>query len=420
MFSEYLYSPELLSAVRLNPRAFLRTRKLPFPRIIAMMLSGMTSSVQNELNVFAANQANRADLWREVSAQAFSKARRGFSHRVFSLLNQRLFALLERTLVIPRWHGLRLVAADASKLQLTLQDAAGRKVQEAIAFALYLPGPELTLGFSLYSPVVGERQMLFEHLDHLQSDDLLILDRGYPAAWLVAVLNQRKIPFCMRVDALGFAAVRDFQHSGQSDALVQIGAPSQHDANDYDCPRQEQTVRLIRVETPNGNGYVVMTSLLDSNAYPTSAFGDLYHARWRIEEAFKRIKHRLKLEHVTGFSWLAVQQDFGAKILCDNLNALAVIAAQHDAPDCLSPADTEPGDAELDPPDHEKINRTYCFAVLKRQLPRWLTGKLPDIETLNNVLAEIRNQVIKFVRRRSNPRPNRPKPHLYIAYKSFA
>lgn len=46
----------------------------------------------------------------------------------------------------------------------------------------------------------GERQFLIEHLDRLSPDDLLLLDRGYPASWLVAVLNQRAIKFCMRVD----------------------------------------------------------------------------------------------------------------------------------------------------------------------------------------------------------------------------
>ncbi|WP_426197697.1 transposase [Massilia sp. DWR3-1-1] len=39
---------------------------------------------------------------------------------------------------------------------------------------------------------------------------------------------------------------------------------------------------------------------------PTSAFGDPYHKRWRIEEAFKWLKHRLNLEHVSGLSQQAV------------------------------------------------------------------------------------------------------------------
>ncbi|MBP8786926.1 MAG: transposase, partial [Azonexus sp.] len=38
---------------------------------------------------------------------------------------------------------------------------------------------------------------------------------------------------------------------------------------------------------------VLMTSLLDTARYPATSFSALYHSRWRIEEAFKRIKHRL-------------------------------------------------------------------------------------------------------------------------------
>lgn len=31
-------------------------------------------------------------------------------------------------------------------------------------------------------------------------------------------------------------------------------------------------------------------------------FGDLFHRRWRVEEAFKRLNHRLHLEDVSGLS----------------------------------------------------------------------------------------------------------------------
>ncbi len=38
--------------------------------------------------------------------------------------------------------------------------------------------------------------------------------------------------------------------------------------------------------------------LLDGKRYPAAAFGALYQRRRRIEEAFKRQKHRLRLEAV--------------------------------------------------------------------------------------------------------------------------
>ena len=78
----------------------------------------------------------------------------------------------------------------------------------------------------------GERQFLFEHLDRLSAGDLLLLDRGYPCRWLVAVLNQRSINFCMRVDNsdTGFTCVRQFLRSGERERIVMRRAPHRQKA----------------------------------------------------------------------------------------------------------------------------------------------------------------------------------------------
>lgn len=180
-------------------------------------------------------------------------------------------------------------------MHLCLRDAAGRKVREVIAFALYLPALELTLAAKLYGPSTGERQMLFEHLDLLSPADLLVLDRGYPARWLIACLAQRGIPFCMRADDSGFGAVKAFLHSGLPESVVALRAPDAADCADYECAQTPTLVRLVRVVTPNGRIHAVITSLLDAVAYPAPDFAALYHSRWCIEEAFKRLKHRLWL-----------------------------------------------------------------------------------------------------------------------------
>ena len=56
-----------------------------------------------------------------------------------------------------------------------------------------------------------------------------------------------------------------------------------------------------------------MTALLDATRYLAADFGALYHRRWRIEEAFKQIKYRLRLEAATGLTHLAFQMDFGLR-----------------------------------------------------------------------------------------------------------
>ena len=366
------------------------------------MLSGFKASVQNELNAFFAHLDNQADLIRIVSAQAFSKARLQFSHLAFLKLNQRLISLVMQQLAVPRWNGLRVVAADASKMRMFMKDATKRLSREVIAFALYLPGLEMTLSYQLYSAEESERQMLFEHLGQLEPDDLLVLDRGYPARWLIAYLIQHQIPFCMRVDVTGFADVKSFLRSGLNEQWVTIRKPDARDCHDYGCQALTSNVRLVRVLTPNGRIHVMMTSLLDATVYPANDFSALYHSRWRIEEAFKRLKHRLALENTSGLSSLAAQQDFGAKILADNLHALTVIEA------------TGLGALKTG----YKINRTYAFAHLKRCIPRWLLKKLPTAEQLITILTELTKNVIRFIEGAAKDRPKHPKPHLKHAYKS--
>jgi hypothetical protein len=51
--------------------------------------------VQSELDAFFANLANRADLMREVSAQAFAKARMQVSVAAFEVLNDHFLALVD-------------------------------------------------------------------------------------------------------------------------------------------------------------------------------------------------------------------------------------------------------------------------------------------------------------------------------------
>ena len=126
----------------------------------------------------------------------------------------------------------------------------------------------------------------------------------------------------------------------------------------------------------------------------TLTFAELYHRRWRIEEAFKRLKHRLSLEHTSGLTWLAACQDVGAKMVCDNLNALAAyLATEH-----------------LIAPDSPwRINRTLAFSHLRRFLPQVLSGRLRLTGRLvASLFSEIVKNLQKFIPNRNRPRPIRP------------
>jgi len=290
-------------------------------------------------------------LVRQVSEQAFAQARAKLSLNAIPLLNDWLIECAESYGVVPRWNGLRLVGTDASAVRFGLRASHVKRAA------------------SLHSIHENERQMLFEHLHRLSITDLLLLDRGYPGRWLVAALNQRAIAFCKwvyRSANSGFTCVRDFLRSGLLEQMVTLRAADRRAVQDFECPSAPQTVRLIRHIAPNGQVRVLMTNLFDVARFPACSFGDLYHQRWRIEEAFKRLKHRLNLEHVSGLS----QQAVAAKVLCDNLQALTALSAHDNA----------------DLPESVRINRAYVHTYVHRE----------------NL---------------SKPRKSEPKPHKYLTQK---
>jgi len=85
------------------------------------------------------------------------------------------------------------------------------------------------------------------------------------------------------------------------------------------------------------------------------------------------LKHHLNLEQVSGLFQLAVMQDFAAKILCDNLHALAFQAAAVVAP--LVPT--------------RRINRAFAHTVLRPLLPALLlaTATAVQISTALRLIA---------------------------------
>jgi len=411
-FAARLCSTEFLLDARHpdHPTAFSRCRKLPLATLVAIMLTGMRMSVQAELDTFFAHLRQQAQLVHEVSEQAFAQARAKLSLVAIPGLNDWLIARADQDGFVPRWRGLRLVAADGSTVRFGLRASHVKRaaLADQILFGLFLPGPDLMLATSLHSiHECGERQFLIEHLDRLSPDDLLLLDRGYPASWLVAVLNQRAIKFCMRVDTYdgGYTCVREFVRSGAIERIVTLRAPNRQDALDYECPRKPQRVRLVRHVLPNGEQRVLMTNLFDDKLFPAECFGELYHKRWGIEEAFKRLKHRLNLEHVTGLSQQAVVQDVAAKIVCDNLQALVSITAHADA----------------DLPESKRINHAYAHTALKPLMPILLLGKIigRKVSTLlRGLLGLIAGRTYRHRENRSKPRKAGQKPHKKMNQKN--
>ncbi len=419
-FCSHLYSPAFAESARSpdHPQAFTRTRKLPLPTLIAALLSFRGGSVQSELHTFFAH-LGVSDPSALVSDRALAKARSKLHVPALWALNERLIDTLADAAQLRLFKGRRLVCADgtvfapAQRACLRTRSLAA-PVQRALG--LYLPGNELMLHMAVGPETEGERQMLFDVLDRLRPGDVLILDRGYPASWLVQVLAVRGIDFIIRCDSTqGWGAVRSFMRSAEQERWDWLSPTDAAQANTWelDGPAQMR-VRLVRQISLSGQIRVLATSLGEEVA-SAAELADLYHGRWRIEEAFKRLKHRLGLESVSGLSQHALLVDVAAKVLADNLAAMLnrALALGDEMPAATGEGETTGAS--------KQVNRAHAAKLFSRWIGPALLLAGDMAERVHDWVKTLMRCTTRYVPGRSRPRnPNHSKPHPSQAYKRAA
>jgi len=119
--------------------------------------------------------------------------------------------------------------------------------------------------------------------------------------------------------------------------------------------------------------------------------------------SYKRLKHRVKIESVSGLTQHAVLIDLYAKVLADNLNALVCMGASEDTDLALG---------------NRHCNRAYAGACLQRLLPRLVMGLECLAALLEKAFGLLSANSHKRRPGRKSTRPNRHvKPHPSMAYK---
>jgi hypothetical protein len=326
-----IQSEEFISRHRQRDPHFTRNRKLPFHFLIVFLLSLLRGSYQDELDRFFKILFRFDVAKRIVTKAAISKARMKLKYQAFMELNLQLIHYVEKHFSLKTWMGFRLLVIDGSTIRLPrTADIAkhfgqwngrqGRPSPIARLSQLYDTLNSITIDAIISPKRIGERELAAQHLRNLSHNDLIVMDRGYPAWWLFALILSMGADFCARISTTKWRIVRSFFRSGAKELIICMPPPatSINPARKMGLPLSPLKLRLLRVEK-NGNTHILITSLINNEQYPYEVFADLYHKRWPVEEDYKVIKCRIELENFSGESALSVYQDFHAKILLKNL-----------------------------------------------------------------------------------------------------
>ena len=334
-------SPDFVDCHRHSKKDFSRQRKLPFHVLIVFLINFVRGSYQDELDKFFKTLCRFDVAKRVVSKAALTKARMKLKFEAFVDLNLQMIHYFEKHFNPRTWFGFRLLAIDGSTCRLPMQEGVvrhfgvwkcrqGAHSPMARVSQLFDSLNKITVDAIIMPKHIGERELAAKHMLNVMPNDLILLDRGYPAWWLFRLILSMNANFCARISCTKWKAVRKFFRSGLPETIVElpVNATSVAQCRQMGLDTAPLKLRLVRIEN-DGKVAVLITSLIDPEQYPIEIFNDLYHHRWPVEEDYKVMKCRMELENFSGKSALSVYQDFHAKVFAKNLVSILAFSVQN-------------------------------------------------------------------------------------------
>jgi Domain of unknown function (DUF4338)/Transposase DDE domain len=341
-----------------------------------------------------------------IAPSSFCAARQKLDEAVFKCANQKILATYAADASCYSWLGHRLFAVDGSKINLPRQllacgystPAKTAHYPQGLLSCLYQLKSQLPFDFDLASHA-NERLSAMRHLEVLQTDDVVVYDRGYFSYLMLHRHVQTGIHAIFRLQENGSSAIKAFFASPETDSEITLEPSPQKRAEiraQYpDLDIVPLKMRLLKYKIADSL-FCLGTTLHDAHRYPLQEFIDVYHSRWGIEELYKVSKRIFIIEDFHSKTERGVKQEIFAHFVLITLNRL--FANRADIELNSDPASTcqSPGSA----PPNRKTNFKNCIHVLER-----------GIEELLFLQKRIRSVVQRVFRtilaRHHRVRPNR-------------
>lgn len=251
------------------------------------------------------------------------------------------------------WHGRRVCAVDGSTITMpdTTENQAEYPQAKTQRPGCGLPIARILVVFSLavgtvLEAVIGKYEgkqtgenSLFRTLhDCLGEGDVVLADRYFSGWFDVALLAQRRIDVVVRQHQRRAADFRTGRRLGRDDHRVQLPKPPRPEwlsPESYAALPNELELREVRLRVSQ-RGFrskilIVVTTLLDANAFSAAEIAQLYRRRWQAELHLRSLKVVLQMDHLRCKTPHRARNEFYMHLLAYNLlrrmMALAAIEA---------------------------------------------------------------------------------------------
>jgi len=367
---------------------FIRDRKLSFENSVYFILSCLRKSLSIEISEFS--EKYKELLFKEVSKQAFSKARQNISHEAFAELC-RLFVnvFYESSLDLRKWNGFNVFAIDGTSLQVpdtqeNIEYFGCRKNQYdtqtalASASAMYDVLNDVILDVIIDTYPAKEKNQARRHIEAISNpkifdNSIITFDRGYPSFEFFNYLEQKNIFYVFRLSE----AFRFAKSKSASDSI-----------NEYKKGNVNGKVRIIKFNLPDGTKETLITNIFDFEI-TVPMFKELYFLRWGIECKYKELKSSIEIEEFSGKKPITIKQDFYASLYLSML--VSLVKNQSDMMISLTVSTNK-----------------YQYQANRNFILNKVFNNLIDMLTHHRKISKIINTIVEKAKKiRSHIRPNR-------------
>lgn len=339
----------------------------------------------------------------KVTAGAFTSARYKIKIDLFHDLNQELNKYIE-SLPPKLWKGFRLIAGDGTTVNLPVHKTTiehfglfrdtklGGKTILANAGMLYDVLSNYVLASNISPFKIGEKKIisqLIEETDLVNS--IIILDRSFCSFSSFKQLINKDLNFCVRLKTSDSLFAEKILTHPSNDIILDWfpseGERSTCRKKSLDCSHIQ--VRATKVILPCGETEVLISSLLNTSIYSESDINTLYQMRWGIEEGYKKLKPKMKLEEFGCKRQEGIYQEFYSHIFMMNLTQIFCNLAQETIEIKIKKRKNK-----------YKYNWTNAYKFIQLEFANlFIMNNI--LEIVNKIIQQIKTSIVAIIKGRS-------------------
>ncbi|MEM6831257.1 MAG: IS4 family transposase [Bacteroidota bacterium] len=341
---EFLHNTETAKQFKIGKKSFTRERSLPFPTVVTSILHLFKESVEYNL----LSDKLKKIISGESSSAAFSKARYKVKCKFFKRLCSMTFSSYLRMSCKKRWKGFLVLGIDGSTSNLPSSKSIksyfgvyatnkhGVNRYTARILMVYDVLNKFVLSARLSKMCFGESRLMSDCIKELAgklSRYIYVMDRNFDSfSTIKSVLNMNaKTDLCIRLSSRPGFYKRVLADPSQDFITSWEPSPKEkRSCKSKEISSEPIQVRVTKVVLSTGEIEILISTLLDQRKYTRSDMATLYSLRWGIEEGFKNLKPKMKLEYYGCKKPAGVYQEFYAHIFMMNLVALHGMIASLD------------------------------------------------------------------------------------------